>query len=99
MGKRKSEFIPGGITEYDYLYDDYNKNLEEWQQDGGFAIKCKNPINHKGEKGPLWQGAIIDNCTIHAEIYDKFSFYIGTRTRNATNQVSHDDENEEDLER
>ena len=62
VGKNKAEFIPYGITSTDYLYDDYNKNLDEWQQSGGEAIKCKNNINHKGEIGPLWEGNLIDNC-------------------------------------
>lgn len=60
MGANKADFIPGGITKTDILFDDYNKNLEEWQAEGGFAIKCKNNINHRGLVGKLWQGAVID---------------------------------------
>ena len=61
MNKNKADFIPGGITHNDYLYDDYNKNLEQWQQSGGQAIKCKNNINHLGKYGKLWEGKLIDN--------------------------------------
>lgn len=61
VGKPKSEYILDGITEQDYLIDDYNVGLEEWQRDGGTAIKCKNNINHRGLNGPLWQGKLIDN--------------------------------------
>jgi len=68
IGKSKADFIPGGITKVDYLYDDYNKNLEQWQQDGGSAIKCKNNINHKGLIGKLWEGTIIENYSSPSEI-------------------------------
>ena len=34
------------ISENDILIDDYNKNLEGWERDGGTAIKAKNNINH-----------------------------------------------------
>ena len=68
MGHRKSDFIPGGITKNDYLLDDYNKNLEQWQQDGGSSIKCKNNINHKGLIGKLWEGTFIDNSSNPMEI-------------------------------
>lgn len=79
MGKPKADYIPKGISENDYLYDDYNHNLEEWQNAGGVSIKCKNNINHKGLKGELWQGSIIDNLqppsiisySLKKEIYSK----------------------------
>lgn len=61
IGKHKATFISGGIGTEDYLLDDYNVGLEEWQQDGGTSIKCKNNINHKGKVGPLWQGKLVDN--------------------------------------
>lgn len=48
------------ISENDILIDDYNKNLEEWERDGGIAIKAKNNINHKGLNGKLWEGLIVD---------------------------------------
>jgi conserved hypothetical protein len=61
IGISKSEYIPGGIQSDDILWDDYNKNLEEWVANGGVAVKCKNNINHKGLIGPIWQGLIIAN--------------------------------------
>lgn len=61
IGENKASYIPGGISETDVLYDDYNKNLEEWREAGGKAVKCKNNINHLGLKGKLWDGAIIEN--------------------------------------
>lgn len=61
IGVPKSVYIPGGIQSDDILWDDYNKNLDEWQADGGLAVKCKNNINHKGLVGPIWQGLIVAN--------------------------------------
>ena len=61
IGISKSEYIPGGIQSDDILWDDYNKNLEEWVANGGVAVKCKNNINHKGLIGPIWQGLTIAN--------------------------------------
>ena len=41
------------------LLDDYNKNLEEWEMEGGTSIKFVNEINDKGQIGPLWEGLRI----------------------------------------
>ena len=60
----------------DYLYDDYNINLEEWQQAGGHSIKCKNNINHKGLVGALWQGDIIDNSKTPTSIVGELAFFM-----------------------
>lgn len=89
MGKPKVDYIPKGIYENDCLYDDYNHNLEEWQNAGGIAIKCKNNINHKGLVGELWQGKIVDNLqppsvisySLKKEIYSK-SPYIKLQSAN-----------------
>lgn len=67
-GVPKIEYIPGGVSESDILWDDYNKNLEEWQAAGGTAVKCHNNINHKGLIGALWQGALVSNSTAPEEI-------------------------------
>ncbi len=72
-GVPKSEYIPGGISESDILWDDYNKNLDEWQQAGGTAVKCHNNINHKGLIGPLWQGELVSNTISAAEIKEQLS--------------------------
>jgi len=63
IGKPKASYIPKGINNDDYLFDDYNKNLIEWQEYGGISIKCKNNINHKGLVGEIWKGKIIDNSS------------------------------------
>lgn len=62
----KSDVIPGGIRNTDILIDDYNKNLREWEKEGGTAIKFINNINHKGtgrfggDVGRLWEGQTLD---------------------------------------
>lgn len=68
VGKSKADYIPGGITMNDILIDDYNVGLEQWQQDGGRAIKCVNNINHKGLHGKLWEGELINNSSSPAQI-------------------------------
>lgn len=67
-GVPKMEYIPGGVSETDILWDDYNKNLDEWQAAGGTAVKCHNNINHKGLIGALWQGDLVGNCISADEI-------------------------------
>ncbi|MCI5668708.1 MAG: 5'-nucleotidase [Oscillospiraceae bacterium] len=73
IGVPKSEYIPGGIQSDDILWDDYNKNLEEWDSDGGIAVKCKNNINHKGLRGPIWQGLVVENDISAESIKNAFS--------------------------
>lgn len=55
-GQPKQNFIPGGITENDYLMDDYTKNLEMWEDDNGKGIKLLNGINGRIGK---WDGPKI----------------------------------------
>ena len=55
-GDDKSRYIKGGISDTDYLLDDYTKNLLEWKASGGVGIKYLNGINHT--KG-TWQGLKI----------------------------------------
>lgn len=63
-GENKADYI-GEIGPGDYLLDDYNKNLHEFEDAGGNSIKFRNDVNHKGkgayggETGPLWGGSII----------------------------------------
>lgn len=63
-GENKADYI-GKLGLGDYLLDDYNKNLHEFEAAGGHAIKFRNDVNHKGrgayggETGPLWGGSII----------------------------------------
>ena len=72
VGHPKAEYIPGGISSTDILWDDYNKNLEEWQGAGGVAVKCHNNINHKGLVGSLWKGDIIRNDIDPAALCEYF---------------------------
>lgn len=59
MGVSKTELIPEGIKPDDVLIDDYNKNLNEWRDAGGLAVKFVNNINDRGQFGPLWEGKRI----------------------------------------
>ncbi len=65
VGTPKSKCVWGGLTKEDYLLDDYNKSLREWESAGGFAIKCHNNINqhglgaYGGGRGELWEGNIV----------------------------------------
>ena len=58
VGMSKGSIIDQ-ISPNDYLLDDYNNGLEAFKKDGGSAIKFRNPINHKGKIGKLWQGDIL----------------------------------------
>ncbi len=63
-GENKADYI-GGIGPEDYLLDDYNKNLFEFEVAGAHSIKFRNDVNHQGrgayggESGPLWGGALV----------------------------------------
>ena len=46
------------IDEDDILLDDYSKNLIEWVEAGGTAIKVRNNINCSGK---TWKGDTIYN--------------------------------------
>lgn len=41
-----SNYFKRELTKDDILFDDYHKNLTEWQQAGGFPIKVLNDINN-----------------------------------------------------
>ncbi|MCL2076835.1 MAG: AAA family ATPase [Oscillospiraceae bacterium] len=68
IGEPKSGYVSGGIGRNDFLYDDYNVSLEQWERDGGVGIKCRNNINHKGLNGKLWDGLILSNSESSKEI-------------------------------
>lgn len=63
-GENKAEAL-GNLGPNDYLIDDYNKNLHEFEAAGAHSIKFRNDVNHQGkgayggEKGPLWEGQMI----------------------------------------
>ncbi len=66
IGHNKAEYIPNGISNNDVLYDDYNKNLIDWENSGGVALKCHNNINmqglgaYGGDK-VMWEGQVLKN--------------------------------------
>lgn len=75
-GENKADYI-GKIGANDYLVDDYNKNLREFEVAGARSIKFRNDVNHQGkgayggEMGPLWNGAIISyDSTPHAIAFE-----------------------------
>ncbi len=55
-GQDKTNFVPGGLKETDYLLDDYSKNLNSWEPPAR-GIKLMNGIN--GNHG-TWTGSCID---------------------------------------
>ena len=63
-GKNKADYIDA-VGPGDYLIDDYNKNLYEFEKVGANSIKFRNDVNHQGkgayggEVGPLWEGSLI----------------------------------------
>lgn len=66
IGHNKAEYIPNGISKGDVLYDDYNKNLIDWENSGGVALKCHNNINMKGLGAyggdkVMWEGQVLKN--------------------------------------
>ena len=96
IGISKSEYIPGGIQSDDILWDDYNKNLEGWERDGGTAIKAKNNINHKGLYGALWNGELIDVTDTADSIAKRLTEIIVSREKGI--EESHYNEDDEELE-
>jgi phospholipid N-methyltransferase len=66
------------------LIDDYNKNLEGWERDGGTAIKAKNNINHRGLYGALWNGELIDVTDTADSIVERLTEIIVSREKEKT---------------
>lgn len=81
------------IFKNDILIDDYNKNLDEWEKDGGTAIKAKNNINHKGLHGELWKGDLIDITDTAESIVERMTKIIVSREKGIEeNRYNEDDE-------
>lgn len=81
------------ISENDILIDDYNKNLEGWERDGGTAIKAKNNINHRGLYGALWNGELIDVTDTADSIVERLTEIIVSREKGIEeNRYNEDDE-------
>ena len=55
VGKKKTDYVPGGVQPTDVLLDDYNGNLEAWVEAGGIGIKLLNGLNNK----KTWEGACV----------------------------------------
>lgn len=92
VGVPKEQFIEGGIESTDILWDDYNKNLDEWEEAGGIAVKCHNNINHKGKVGKLWDGSLLSNSLSADKIVSSFE-HCADCLINGDNE----DENDEDF--
>jgi len=69
-GDNKTLIIPNGVSKFDYLIDDYSKNLFDWKDAGGIAIKFLNGINNKSKQ---WQGL---NVKENANLYDDLMFIL-----------------------
>lgn len=79
-GNDKSTYIRGGVSENDYLLDDYTKNLEEWDRSGGSAIKVMNGINHtrgtwKGQKIHVLEKGLTEKMVVELNKPTK-SYYV-----------------------
>lgn len=62
IGENKADIIKAmgiAIDKECILYDDYTKNLVEWELAGGHGIKALNGINHITKK---WKGEVIVAC-------------------------------------
>lgn len=57
VGEDKASFI-GTIGENDILVDDYSRNLSQWVEKGGRAIKILNEVN--GKNGSFQKGIRLD---------------------------------------
>lgn len=60
----KAEFVSTlagdcGLTSDDYLLDDYSKNLLDWSDSGGTAIKFRNELNGRGWNGYNFYGHTV----------------------------------------
>lgn len=96
-GENKATIIPNGVTKFDYLIDDYTKNLFDWKNAGGIAIKFLNGINNKSKQ---WQGLNIkENASLFEDLMfileypeksqDEFNSYFIECSRNLVNAINH----------
>ena len=66
-GENKRDYIQGGVTETDYLLDDYSVNLNSWEPPAK-GIKIMNGIN--GTKG-TWQSDRLSISRTGTDIAEK----------------------------
>lgn len=71
-GESKADYV-GPLTKDDILLDDYTKNLLDWVDAGGTAIKVRNNINCSGK---TWKGDIIYNQDSVSQIVQKLDLEI-----------------------
>lgn len=90
-GENKAEAL-GGIGPNDYLLDDYNKNLHEFEAAGAFSIKFRNDVNHQGkgayggEKGALWEGSIVSYDSSPEELAEQLGSLLGLEINKSLNE-------------
>lgn len=90
-GENKADAL-GVLDEDDYLLDDYNKNLYEFEAAGGFSIKFRNDVNHQGkgayggEKGALWQGPMVSYDSSPEEIAEQLGKRLGLEINKTLNE-------------
>lgn len=73
-GEPKTDYIPGGIHSTDILLDDYSRNLHQWAEAGGIAIKLLNGINGNngtwlGERTFISQEEIVAHIVSHIDSF------------------------------
>ena len=66
VGRKKTDYIPGGVQPTDILLDDYNKNLEAWEAAGGIGIKLLNGLNTR----KTWKGTCVRSNVTIKEIFE-----------------------------
>lgn len=83
VGVSKAQCVWGGLKKDDYLLDDYNKSLREWEAAGGHAVKCHNNINqhglgaYGGGRGELWMGDMVHTTDRPEMISAELSQHMG----------------------
>lgn len=86
VGSSKADFVKSvtgkAVTKSDFLLDDYNKGLYDWEEAGGTGIKCHNNINHKGlglhggQKGQCWTKDIVHTDDLPVMIASELSAHM-----------------------
>lgn len=74
VGEKKADFVPGGISNKDYLLDDYTKNVVEWTTAGGKGIKIQNEINCKNG---VWKGDKISSYDTPSQFCENLEKILG----------------------
>lgn len=99
-GHDKSEYI-WDLSRDDYLLDDYNRNLREFEAAGANAVKFRNDINHRGEgayggeKGALWAGNMVNYDSSPEEICAQLEAIMGLARSRNENLLYRSDEKKE----